>query len=143
MSDPTDEHPWGTNQVRQQTSTGEHFRRGNAFLIQIVAQYSRRPLAIRRAFHGTRLHLEPLKTDMTTSLTARSQGLPVPPCAVIEPQGQAASPAQPRFVFRPVLDLERHFRNVVATIGVVGDRRCVRAASGDQDQGIGGPGPGM
>jgi hypothetical protein len=81
------------------------------------------------------LRPDPLKTDMTTSLTARSQGLPVPPCAVLKPQGQAATPAQPRFVFRPVLDLERHFRNVVAAIGVVDDRRCVCAASGGQDQG--------
>jgi hypothetical protein len=39
MSAPTDAHQWGAIQMRQQVSSGEHFRRGNAALTLIVARH--------------------------------------------------------------------------------------------------------
>ncbi len=37
MLAPAGEHRWGADYVRQQVTRWEHFRRGNAFLILIVA----------------------------------------------------------------------------------------------------------
>ena len=60
-----------------------------------------------------------IAASLYRSLTARSKGLPVVQCRVLNPQRQAAAPTQPRLVFRPVLHLERHFRDVVTAIVVV------------------------
>jgi hypothetical protein len=41
MLAPAGEHRWGANYVRQQVIQWEHFRRGNAAFIQIVARQLR------------------------------------------------------------------------------------------------------
>jgi len=40
MPAPAGEHRWGANYVRQRVNSREQLRRGNAVLIQIVAQYT-------------------------------------------------------------------------------------------------------
>ena len=44
---------------------------------------------------------------------------PSPMWFVLDPQSQAAEPAQPRYIRRPVLHLELHLRDVVTAIDVV------------------------
>ncbi len=53
------------------------------------------------------------------SLPVRSTVLPVFQSVVLDPQRQAAPPAQACFIRRPVLHLEQHLGDVLTAIGVV------------------------
>jgi hypothetical protein len=55
---------------------------------------------------------------MNVALAARFTTLPVVRRDILEPQGQATTPRQPRLVLRPVLQLDRYLRDVVTAIGV-------------------------
>ena len=53
------------------------------------------------------------------SLTIWPDTLPLAQCILFNPQRQAAAPTQIRFIFRPVLHLEGHFRNMMTPGGIV------------------------
>jgi hypothetical protein len=65
------------------------------------------------------IRLVGMAASMHPNLPARSSGLPAFQRYILDPQRQAASPAQARFVGRPILHLERHLRDVVTAGGVV------------------------
>ena len=56
MSAPADKHRWGASYVRQQVSPEEHFRRGNATTIQIVALQASAIQRVRAPAEGIRGH---------------------------------------------------------------------------------------
>ena len=66
-------------------------------------------------------------TDSLAKLTGEEQkavkttafDLQMNPANPGNPQRQAAAPTQTRFIFRPVLHLEGHFRNMMTAVGIV------------------------